>query len=155
MGTVELLGVKPGIVRSGVVEGQEGVLDVVFSEGDRVTVDFDLIEVDFLFLLVFEIAFFQIAEAGKLLLDIQGIGIIGDRQLFVQRFEVSQLVLGDLYLFLDIDFAFALFLVLGIIAVGVGLDGKFRIQSDGSHGAVKIRDLELFQAFGVKILVSI
>ena len=61
MGTVILLGVKPGIVAAGIFKRQIGVLNVVLAESDQISVDTDLIEIDFLLFLVFGDILFQVA----------------------------------------------------------------------------------------------
>ena len=52
MGTVELLGMEPGVITAGIFKRKIGILDVVLSEGDRMSIDFQLIEIDLLFLFV-------------------------------------------------------------------------------------------------------
>ena len=64
MGTMELLGMEPGVIGMGIFKGQIGILKVVFAEGDGVAIDLDLVEIDLLFLFVFDRSFLEIAESG-------------------------------------------------------------------------------------------
>jgi len=102
MGTVILFGMEPGVIAVSVFKGQKTVLDIVFAESDRIAIDLDLIEIYFLFADVL-LLLSKIAIAQKLILDVQGVCIVGDIELFIYRFEVFFFSLGDFDLFFDVD----------------------------------------------------